>query len=136
MLNREEKQRMEQAKETRVKTNCIGTVLYILGLSKTDTYVGFGEERWDEGIVDDLLNQMTKVAEPQAGGLLVLRDEVYVGHLGIIIQKDPTLVYHRPGLNGRIEPEAQLDEVISCYSSYYPRREFYIKNTSLPSARV
>jgi hypothetical protein len=125
MLTDTENQRMELAKSTDVKTNCIGTVLYVLGVSDDDTYIGAGEKRWEDGIVDGLLKRMTKVDKPQEGAVLVISGW-RVEHMGIVVQEDPPKVYHRPGINNPIQSNAPLEEVISSYN-HHPTKEFYIR---------
>ncbi|MBS3087237.1 hypothetical protein J4226_01450 [Candidatus Pacearchaeota archaeon] len=127
MINDSENQRMELAKSTTVGTNCIGTVLYVLGILDSDTYVGSGERRWESGIVDGLLKQMIKIDNPKEGAILVIRKN-RIGHMGIIVQETPPLVYHRPGINKAIKSATPLNEVLNTYS-HYPIKEFYIKSS-------
>ena len=129
MLTDRVKKRMKIAESTRSGTNCIGTVLYVLGVSNYDTYIGSGEKRWEDGIVENLLEKMIKIQTPKEGAVLVIRGD-RVEHMGIIVQEEPPGVYHRPGYNGFIEPNTPLADVISRYQ--YPTIEIY---TNAPSAR-
>jgi hypothetical protein len=128
MLDNKLIRRMESAKSNRGYVNCIGTILFVLGVIEEDSYVGNGEKRWESGIVDDLLNKMEKIDQPKEGAILVIRD-YRVEHMGIIVNTEPPRVYHRPGIYAKVESDVPLDNVISRYSEF-PKREFYVKKTA------
>lgn len=125
MFTDSEIKRMDLAELSSKGKNCIGTVLYVLGILDYDTYIGPGEKRWENGIVNQLLNKMTKVDSPQEGAILVIRGS-RVEHMGLIVGSEANEVYHRIGRDNIIDPNDSLDDVLHIYSNF-PIKEFYIK---------
>ncbi len=131
MFTNEEKIRMKIAKSTCEPTNCIGTVLYVLGVIDEDSYVGFGENRYSEGIVDKLLERMIRVDKPQIGAIILISSGYRIEHMGLVVDENPFKIYHRPGLHRpgsptRIVECDSLDSVVTTYLQY-PIREYYIR---------
>jgi hypothetical protein len=129
MFTEAENQRMQKAQQSaESRVNCIGTVLYVLGVTKAQRYVGAGEKSWEDGIVDDFLNRLTKTESPRKGAVLVIRSlfSRRVEHMGLVTADNPPRVYHRPGINAEIKPHEALESVIERYKQY-PYVEFYVK---------
>jgi hypothetical protein len=75
MLRDKDYQRMKIAQNSTGRTNCIGTALFVLGLSDRDTYIGLGERYWDSGYIDQLVKGMNRINSPKERALLVLREK-------------------------------------------------------------
>lgn len=131
MLTELELQRIEDTKLTTLKSNCIGTILYICGAIEKDEYVDYRDKKWSK-FVENYLGTLTKINTPKTGSLIVVRSrnndlnlEHFIDHMGIIINDHPLLLFNRLGVGHKTSTEFYSDFIysynfssvnIECYS--------------------
>lgn len=133
MLTDAELNRIDDTRWTTEKSNCIGTVLYICGTIAKDTYVDFREKGLSKGLVDEYLETLVKSNTLEIGSVLVVRDTLrlynhkhVIRHMGIIIDDDPFIVYHRIGYG--YKPSIQVfSEFMRTYQYEFNVVEHYNK---------
>lgn len=105
--------------------NCIGTALYLVGLTKKDSEIKELEE-----VYEKYLKNLKELNEPELGCLISWekekRKEITVFHLGVVSCLDPLCVINRQGKwykkrNARIVENyfEDVDEIYSGYSDFF-----------------
>ncbi len=105
MFTEAEINRIEEIK-TLQESNCIGRILYIRDIIDADEYVGIGEKRWSEGIVEKYLNTLIKTDKPKLGSVVVVRNKnlrigqkQFIEHMGLIVEENPLMIHEKAGEN-------------------------------------
>ena len=65
---------MLQAESTTRETNCIGTVLYVMGIIDEDKYIWRNYKKWRKNIIDKFLEQLVRIEQPEKGAIFVIRN--------------------------------------------------------------
>ena len=100
--------RIELCKGT-LRSNCIGTALYLVGERHLDEYV-YGD------VYRSYLSYMERSSSAVENCLFAwqrqLKDGIYVVHMGVVVSIDPLLMTHRVGAQGEFlenKPSKKVD---------------------------
>ena len=110
--------------------NCIGTALYITGVTVRDSYINCNIKKY--------LEKLDKADKPEVGYLLLLRDpenlvmlgygqgNATVYHMALITETDPLKITHRIKIGAHIEENQIFEEFINSDSFYKHFKPKYI----------
>jgi hypothetical protein len=112
------KTRINNVKNVKHYSNCIGTSLFIMGLTDNDFFVDATVEAINNALHCDYNLELAKTPKPETGNMLLIRyrsNSNRLWHSGIVVKTKPTVqIFHRPGMifNPRYET---LKSVLSMY---------------------
>ncbi|MBI2572442.1 hypothetical protein HYV86_01155 [Candidatus Woesearchaeota archaeon] len=110
MITPLQRERMELARLTtrETETNCVGTLLYVLGLVNKDKYVDEDHLEWKYFL--NLL-RISNLTQPTPGAIAVISSAPLspAYHVGLVAGSNPTIIFHRYGVKGPILEQGPLD---------------------------
>ena len=111
------KERLQKARENTRDSNCIGTALYLAGLTNKDGYYPTRE------VFDDYLVNLEEITDAKNGSLVAwifsIDDKVIqVPHMGIITLERPPCLTHRAGRGDHIITNHSLIRLNMAYDGF------------------
>jgi hypothetical protein len=118
-------ERLCKAKENKKDSNCIGTALYLAGLTDKDGYYP------TKDVFNDYLVNLEEISDAENGSLVawlnVIGDEVLqVPHMGIITIERPICVTHRAGREDKIITKHSLVRLNVAYEGFWDYKFYNI----------
>ena len=131
MLTCEELARIRE-NDVHAQYNCVARLLYVCGVIDKKEYVGVGEKKWSEGIVEKYLDTLIKSDSPTLGSIVVIRNKYlrfgqknFIEHMGLIVEENPWVIHEKPGKN-ELPHNILLSERLSIYDDriieYYSKK--------------
>ena len=107
-------------------SNCVGTALYVAGITPYDIFTTHREIEWR-------LRGMDKTDDPEIGDLVVFRTSGKGSpiHMGVLVEVNPTLrIFHRHDFKAH----TGIDDLNEYHKSLYPHT--YLEYYSTESAYI
>ena len=114
-------EKIDECKYT-VRSNCIGTALWITGLQESDVYVSCFD------VYKNFLVKLPVIEHPKPGCIIAWQSEkgseIYVSHMGIITSTDPMRATSRRGIEGIVRTNESV-KALNRVSFYNGNITFY-----------